>query len=384
MIEKVFLENDNQVSEGDLNDSEYISRDKYRTIEESVEEVAIEELKEFNLIENYFEVSENIYPTVIRTPSFFYVIDGMEKVEKAKKNNLESIKCKIFEIGYNSDTEVAIRKVASRIRPMSGRCLYGEKIRNINILCKQLHATMENPIVYYNGGVRRGLEYSNNKEEDVLTVLANRFGRSRKTIRTWYSYGENLSEEALNVIIQSKVNRDFFEKARRNKSNLHKQLKHLRESEDLIKSKLSELMLNMLEEYKETGGKIKNRLDNEYIETDANDNENDNTKNFCRLFTPSDLKYGSSNNNSETNIDDFENSFHDENIDSTWERKCDCAKERGFELGTELIIICQKDDINEDELIISIEDLIKELSIILTKIKTIKNEETRIGNSIVF
>jgi hypothetical protein len=111
----------------------------------------------------------------------------------------------------------------------------------------------ENPIVFSHGGARRGGSFTNNREDDVREILAERLGKNRSTINKYLNHSEYLHEETMGEILASGEGKKFFEEAQRNKRILIKNMKSDEKSEEKIAAETSKQMLSWLEEYQSTG-----------------------------------------------------------------------------------------------------------------------------------
>jgi hypothetical protein len=149
----------------------------------------------------------------------------------------------------------------------------------------------DNPIVISHGGARRGVNYTDNREENIRELLAERLGKSKTTINKYLSHGEYLIDYSLNTLIESNEGKAFFEEAQKNKRILIKDLISEGKPEEIIAETVSQNMLPWLEEFHETG-----KIGTELTPTaDDQDDENQNsefeTKISCSLKQAENFKY---------------------------------------------------------------------------------------------
>jgi hypothetical protein len=133
--------------------------------------------------------------------------------------------------------------------PQGGTCSYAELVRNARILFYMLMASAENPIVFSHGGARRGAGYTENKENNVGTLLANRLGKSVTTINKYLNHSEFLNAEVIEALINAGADKEFFEAAQPYKRKVISNLKSAQKSEAEISAAVSETMLSLLREY---------------------------------------------------------------------------------------------------------------------------------------
>ena len=100
-----------------------------------------------------------------------------------------AIRCYVSHILAHSETELTLRKVAIRTKLQGGIRYCAELARNTKVVEKCLMDEMENPVVYSHGGLRRGANFTNNKEDDLRDVLSERLGKNRSTIKDYLNFG---------------------------------------------------------------------------------------------------------------------------------------------------------------------------------------------------
>lgn len=208
-----------------------------------------QEIQAFQIIPDYDSSTVSPYPVIVKSPTSCHCIDGWDKVESSIAQNQSTLTCHVFYIPEFSETEIAIRKVAIRTMPLGGICSYTELVRNVSILFNMFLASAENPVVFSHGGARRGVNYTENKKNNVRILLANRLGKSVTTMSKYLQHGKNLSEEALQTLIRADVQKGFFEAIQRDKQGLIDELKAEQKSHDEIVNAVSARVLSLLEDF---------------------------------------------------------------------------------------------------------------------------------------
>jgi hypothetical protein len=112
-----------------------------------------------------------------------------------------------------------------------------------------LMGSPEPPTVFSHGGARRGVAYTDNKEDNIRVLLAERLGKSKTTINQYLSYSEWLKDEALAVLIEKMMEKDFFEKAQVKKRILVKNLKSAGRSDAEVVATVSERIVSWATDY---------------------------------------------------------------------------------------------------------------------------------------
>jgi hypothetical protein len=100
-----------------------------------------------------------------------------------------------------------------------------EIVRNTRRLFTMLMESHEPPTVFSHGGARRGVAYTDNKEDNIRVLLAERLGKSKTTINKYLCHSEYLNDETLAALFEKSMGKDFFEKAQVQKRILVKNLK---------------------------------------------------------------------------------------------------------------------------------------------------------------
>jgi hypothetical protein len=262
------MNKENQDSQGGL-----IRHDQlflFETIEEKIEEVNISDIQHFTIVPDYVTPADSKYPFVVKTPSSTNCIDGSHLVEEAVAQGKSTVTCKVEFISEHSDEELAIRKVALRIKPKGGTGSYAEIIRNTQCLEKILLASDKDLRVFHHGGDRKGEGFINNRQENVRKILSFRLGRSVSTINQFLNHARFLDDETLNFFASQKVGKDFFEMVQKiNKRGEITRMTSEGKSHEEMTTKISDDTRKSYEEYLRTGkispimGTQKNELEAE-------------------------------------------------------------------------------------------------------------------------
>ncbi len=194
------------------------SNKKYKSL-------SVNKIKPYKGIDDYIELTTSSYPTVVKTPTHCYCIDGNNLVEKAKQENSESILCLVFKVETISEIELALYKANIRVVSDQGKPYYAELVRNCKKVLALLMQSTENPVLYSHGGKRKGINYSVNREENIRTLIAEHFGKSVSTINKYINYGEDVPEDILGTLVQSKEGKRLFEAVASSKRRFIKNLK---------------------------------------------------------------------------------------------------------------------------------------------------------------
>lgn len=233
------------ISTQDSEDCTYPSHERF-------EDVPIESIQGISSLPDYSQKTASPHPILARTPEGYFCLDGPSLIASARDAGQESIRCYVSDLSDHSEEELALRKAAVRERAPGGEPLYAERVRNVRILFDILSQS-PNVRVYGHGGDRRGHCYQEqNIVDNVITVIAERLGKSTTTINMLRSFGEHLGEPTLERLVQEKVTKDFFEKVNANKRACLKCFEHEEKSPDEIARLISGNMLEWLGEYKET------------------------------------------------------------------------------------------------------------------------------------
>ena len=248
-MEKV-INTQNQNSPGALNET---PAGQFRTIDENIVELPIQAIQPCPHIPDYRDPTDSILPIVVLSPAGCHCIDGGNLVEQARPEGRSHIRCRVFQVEHHSETELAIRKVAIRTKSQGGSCSYAELVRNTRMLMQIIMDARENPVVFSHGGTRRGTGFSNNREDDIREIMAERLGKSRTTINTYINHGRHLNDQTFDALIETGAGKDYFEKAQINKRIWVKNLESENTDREDITRMISEKMLDWRREFSDTG-----------------------------------------------------------------------------------------------------------------------------------
>jgi hypothetical protein len=263
------MNKENQDSQGGLiKDQHPLGFD---TLEEKIEEVNVSDIQHFTIVPDYVTPTDSRYPFVVKTPSSSNCIDGWNLLEKAKFEGRSVVTCSVEFIAEHSDEELAIRKVALRVKPKGGTGSYAETVRNTQCLEKILLASDKDLRAFHHGGDRKGESFINNRQENVRRVLSFRLGKSVSTINQFLNHARFLNEETLNFFAAKGVEKDFFEEAQKNKRVEINKMTGERKSNAEITAQISNDVLNWYQEYLQ-GNEIQPIMGTQEAEGEAEDN----------------------------------------------------------------------------------------------------------------
>ena len=213
-------------------------------------QVKFKEIIPYAGILDYIEPKPSAFPTIVKTPSQYYCIDGQYLIQKAIEDKKTFELCHIIHINTESEFEIAIQKATIRCISDEGMPAFAELVRNCRQLLLIFLDTTENPVFYSHGGKRKDIQYDPaNRENNIRVLLADRFGKSLSTINKYINYSEYLDEGTLDRIVHSKVGKKYFEEVASNKRRLIKNLKSENKDDDFITEKVSEYMAYWLQEW---------------------------------------------------------------------------------------------------------------------------------------
>ena len=270
---------------------------------EDIEDLPISEIEHFLNIPDYIKATRSKYPIVVKSPTSCHCIDGWNLVEKAGAEGESRIICTTFHIPEYSKTELSIQKTAIRTMAIGGKCSYPELIRNAYHLYKAMIGSSENPVIFSHGGARRGENFTNNKEDSVIKVLANRLEKSESTVKQYINFAEYLSNEAMGILIESKAKKAFFEEAASNKKIFTKNMRGASESDETITAAVSDKTLLWLEEFKENNGTIKPVV---YENVQSEDADESPERLSCKLNLPQNFEHRTPTEESENTYEPTE------------------------------------------------------------------------------
>ena len=237
----------NQLSSRSLEDSAI----SFNTLREYIEGLDPKTIQPITSIPEYVDPANCTNPVVVKTSCSIYCVEGWSRVKQALEAKQSMLTCHIYHMNEVSEEELAIRKVAIRVVPQGGVDIYAERVRNIRILFNMLSKTRKNPIVFSHGGVRKGKVFSNNQEDNILLVLAERLGKSPTTISKYLNHAKYLNDEALANLAQARVGKEFFEEVQILKRMRERNLISSGAMEKDIVAQISQDMVRMSQDSKE-------------------------------------------------------------------------------------------------------------------------------------
>jgi hypothetical protein len=241
-----------QDSQGDLTPNPNLG-EQQGSVTEYFEDVPSASIQSISPIPDYTLRTAAPHPILAKTLQGYFYLDGQDLIAEARANGRESIRCYVSELPDHSMEELALRKVAVRERAPGGEPLYAERVRNVCRLFVILSQASD-VRVYGHGGDRRGASYQQQSTLDnVISVIAERLGKSTTTINMLRNFGEHLDEPTLERLVQERVTKDFFEEATVNKRTLLKYLMHEGKTDQEITAMISARMVQWLEEYQRNG-----------------------------------------------------------------------------------------------------------------------------------
>lgn len=223
------------------------------TVDERLEDLDIEMIQHFTGILDYKTPTDSKHPILVKTPLALFCLDGWNLIEEAKANGKSIITCAVEYLGDHSEEELAIRKVALRVRPRGGIGSYSEIIRNTKRLEEILLASNKDLKVFTHGGTRKGEAFINNKQENVRKIIASRLGKSVSTVNQYLNHGLYLNEDTMNFLADKGVSKDFFEEAQKSKRVEVIRMMSERLSDTEITNRISGEILEWHKEYQNDG-----------------------------------------------------------------------------------------------------------------------------------
>ena len=212
---------EDQSSPGVLNDSQ---TGLFVTTGEEIAELPIASIRPCRNIPDYRDLTESPHPIVIQSPDACHCIDGWNLIEQALAEGISTVRCHVFKIERHSETELAIRKVAIRTKPLGGTCSYAELVRNTCRLFTILCESADDPVVFSHGGNRRSADFAGKRENNIRSVLSERLGKSQTTINKYLQHGEYVSDDAFNELIDANASKGFFEATQKEKQRYASEL----------------------------------------------------------------------------------------------------------------------------------------------------------------
>ena len=271
----------------------------FRTVDEAIVELPIGFIQNYQIIPDYRDQTNSKFPIVVQSEASCHCIDGWNLIEEAKSADQSVIRCHVFHIENDSGTEIAIRKVAIRTMPRGGTCSYAERVRNATILFNMLLTSSENPVVFSHGGSRRGATYIQNTEDNIRTLLVNRLGKSPVTINKYLNHGEFINDETMQELINADVEKGFFEANQVQKRRLIDRLKADQIPDDDITDTVSQLVLSLLNDYRQADPVEISGGQSDQEEVSAEENQPEQIEASASTAGISEFKHWSGNENSE-------------------------------------------------------------------------------------
>lgn len=239
-------ESDDQSSPGVLNDSQ---SGQFVTTGEEIIELSIASIRPCRNIPDYRDITESPLPIVVQPPDACHCIDGWNLIEQAQAEGISTIRCHIFKIDRHSETELAIRKVAIRTKPLGGTCSYAELVRNSCRLFAILYESADDPVVFSHGGNRRSADFTGKRENNIRSVLSERLGKSQTTINKYLQHGEYVSDDTFTELIDANTPKGFFEATQKEKQRYASELESRQAASDEIIRHVSAKTLDWLQSW---------------------------------------------------------------------------------------------------------------------------------------
>jgi len=240
--------NHDQVAPGRLIEAAVQKMDSTR-----LAEIPVDKIRHFDVVPDYLTPSSAPYPVLVCNNGAYECIERWDEVEKAKEEGQERIQARIIDPAIQSEMEVALRKATSRVKTEGGEATYPELVKVTKHVLAYLMQENESLVVYSHGGNRKG-GFDGNLENDAFTLLADRMGKARDTVRKYAEHGKYISDEILDELARStetKIGKAFFTGILQIKSDLADQLKAEGLDEDDITLQISMLVLEEFEALKE-------------------------------------------------------------------------------------------------------------------------------------
>lgn len=251
---------------------------RFRTVHEEIVELPIESIQPCPLIPDFRDPTESTLPIIVLTPAGYFCIDGFDLIELTKASGRPAVRCHVYHIKEHSDTELAIRKVEIRTKPQGGNCSFAELVRNTRLLEQIILKETENPIVFSHGGARRGKNFTNDKDNDLREILAERLGKKRTTINQYLNLGNNLNLDALNSMSEANTGKAFFEGVQCKKRDLIDRLENDGMTSEAITDSVSSKMLEWLDKYRQPVRVSKNEKSQPLTPPSGNQTPQDDTQ----------------------------------------------------------------------------------------------------------
>jgi len=135
--------------------------------------------------------------------------------------------------------------------PPGGLSRYPEIIRNISICKKLMLESGENFYQFSYGGARRGIVFTQNKQEDIALIIANQTGRDRDQVVRYLTDAEYISPSSFDALVKdTSAGKGFFDVIRKYKKDYLDELIGGKKTEAEIEQLYSEKILFALTEFK--------------------------------------------------------------------------------------------------------------------------------------
>jgi hypothetical protein len=204
------------------------------------------------LIRSIVSIPDFTTPTMLSQPRLVYVKgdyyceDGGNFVADAQARGEKQIECQVEYCEFQSPVELALRKVASRLRTPSGQASYAENVRAIVSLGNLLQEHGYNTNSH--GGSRRD---DKDRSKDIAQTIATEMNLGRESVVNYINYGSNLSEEVFQTLAEGRASKRFFEKIQHHRQfKMRNLLAHEKTAEE-IKLEISK---NVLDAWKKWDG----------------------------------------------------------------------------------------------------------------------------------
>ncbi len=221
----------------------------------SIQSVEIKSIRHCKDIPDYITPSSSSMPIVVANQGWWDCIEGWSFVEGAV-GKVDEIECEVIERPeeFQSDVEVVLQKCSSRCATKAGTASYPELIRVTKYTMEYLLKTNSDLKQFTHGGRRKGLKFGVDRENDVLSLMANRMNLDRPVVQRYVDHGMYLDEATLELFTLStkpKLTRDFFRNLQPMKTALVKQLKAEEKQDSEIVREVSALAIAEYDELKQ-------------------------------------------------------------------------------------------------------------------------------------
>jgi hypothetical protein len=95
--------------------------------------------------------------------------------------------------------------------PQGGKCSYAELVRNTRRLYQALLDKSDDLVLFSHGGDRRGIGFTDSKENNIVAVLASRLGKSSTTINKYLQHSYSLNDATMEELVGAGAPKFFFE-----------------------------------------------------------------------------------------------------------------------------------------------------------------------------